>query len=144
MMRLPISIIALLGLASCHQREADQETQGWQLMPSSGAYEGNLTFNFADGQKTAFVARCNGSPWFMLYGGDYSNEPDYFTLNVDGHSWTLHVSRSEHGRGLFVDTAGPANAVAAATRRIEFQVGNWKRDIRPGPELAKFVQACKS
>ena len=143
MMRRAALLMIWIELVACDQTQNIPNTKGWHLAPAHGAYEGQLSYNFGDAEKTTFVAECNGDPWFMLVGGDYSAEANDFTVTADNHSWTLRVSRGEHGRGLFVDQIDPATAISAAKRRIEFAVGDWKRKLKPSPELTKFIRSCK-
>ena len=56
----------------------------------------------------------------------------------------LHVdtSQGEHGHYLPVELDDPVHAISKAKQRIVFQVGAWRREIRPGPPLTNFAADC--
>ena len=143
MVKHVVAVLALLPLLVCCDRpQSADENSGWHIRPEHGAYDGSLSYVFGDGEKTSFVAQCNGSPSFMLTGGNYALGAEYFTLVTDDTVWKLHTFQGTEHRGLFVEAAAPATAIANAQRKIEFVVGDWKRQISPGPELARFVRSC--
>jgi hypothetical protein len=114
---------------------------GWEYRPASGAYAASLSY-VDPGREIKFLASCNGEPNFLLAGGDYQVGATQFTLTVDQKSWILPTWQGEHGRGLWVDRHEQAKAIASAKRRIVFEVGNWRREIQPGPDLKAFAAAC--
>jgi hypothetical protein len=140
-MRSALLVLYLLPLAACNRSPANGVVAGWQLTPDHGAYQGKLQYNFGDTEQTALVVRCNGSPQFMLVGGNYPRA-DYFTLVADDRSWKLRTFQGVEHSALVVDQFAPSTAILKAKRRIEFIVGDWKRELRPSPELASFAGSC--
>src|SRR4051812_44829383 len=84
-----VTLLPFLLLAACNQSQATNDGAGWKLMPERGGYTGSLSYEFSDATRTAFVARCNGTPWFMLLGADYPEGAKQFILVADDGSWTL-------------------------------------------------------
>jgi hypothetical protein len=137
-MRTILASLALAFLLGC---SAKQPQSGWQYDRAHGAYEAWLYFRFGDGEGTTLIGSCEGEPAFMISGGAW--EASEFTLTVDDKSWTLPTSQGEHGHYLPVDLHTAQQAIANARRRIVFQVGNWRREIRPGGPLTSFVTDCE-
>jgi hypothetical protein len=133
---------AMIFTTSCDLSGSEQERAGWRYHKRSGGYASMLSYSFGDADRTRLAGMCNSEPTFVLVGGDYPEGTSKFTLIVDGMSWTLPASRGEHGRGLFVDQAEPNAAISRASRLISFEVGRWRRSLRPTPLLREFVRDC--
>jgi hypothetical protein len=101
-----------------------------------------LFYKFGDMEGTTLVGSCDGEPSFMMVNGAWPSDASQFTLTVDDRSWTLPTMQGEHGRYLPVELVDSQQAVAKAKRRIVFQVGNWRREIRPASPLTSFVTDC--
>jgi hypothetical protein len=135
-------VFASLALVFALGCSAKQPKSGWEYRPAHGAYAARLFYNFSDGEETTFIGSCAGVPSFMLAGGAWQLRAAQFTLTVDDRSWTLPTRQGEHGHYLPVDLQAPQQAIAKAKQRIVFQVGTWRREIRPGPPLTSFVTDC--
>jgi hypothetical protein len=68
--------------------------------------------------------------------------PQRHVLPADGKSWRFHSSQGEHGHSLVVSGHDANEAIANATTSIAFQVGNWRREIRPAAPLSRFASDC--
>src|SRR5579872_1666328 len=112
--------LAVIFIASC---TAKQPQSGWEYRPAHGAYAARLYFRFNDREDTTLIGSCEGEPSFAVAGGAW--RAPWFTLTVDGQSWTLPTGQGEHGHYLPVDLGTPNAAIANAKHRIAFQVGNW-------------------
>lgn len=124
-------------IAGC---QAKQPSSGWRY--HHGPYAVPLAYSFGDRDHTDFVGVCKPKLAFMIIGGGW--DADQFRLTVDGKSWTLPTSQGEHGHYLSVELDAPAQAISIARQRIVFQVGTWRREIRPGLHLTSFVVDCRS
>src|SRR4051812_46597082 len=136
-MRILFVSLALTLVVGCR---AKQPQSGWEYRPGHGAYAGSLYYRFGDGEGTTLIGSCEGEPSFMLTGGAWHSPQ--FTLTVDDRSWTMPARQGEHGRYLPVERHVPEQAIASARRRIVFQAGNWRREMRPGAPLTRFVADC--
>ncbi|HEX4736376.1 MAG TPA: hypothetical protein VH331_02320 [Allosphingosinicella sp.] len=119
---------------------AKQPKEGWSYQPAHGAYQAGLYYDFDDSQGTGFIGICAGEPQFMMAGGAW--EGGEFRLTVDGRSWSLPTRQGEHGHYLPAEDYLPAQAIANAKQRIVFEVGKWRRELRPSPALTSFVHDC--
>ncbi len=135
-MRMLFAALLLALLVGCGERQP----KGWEYRPAHGAYAASLSYSFDDGEGTRFARSCNGEPQFMLTGGVW--EGPEFTLTSGDKSWRFQTSQGEHGHYLVVEGREPNQAIAHATTEISFQVGKWRREIRPAEPLAKFVGDC--
>src|SRR4051812_32743792 len=138
-MRCLPTFLALALLVGC---SAKQPRSGWEYRPAHGAYAAWLYYRFGDGEGTTLIGSCEGEPSFMISGGAWQDGAPQFTLVVDDRSWALPTSQGEHGHYLPVDLYIPGRALAQARQRIVFQVGRWRREIRPGAALKSFVADC--
>jgi hypothetical protein len=146
-MRIWLAFFALL-IGGCNGTEntsngdrPHKTPTGWEYRPSHGAYDASLSY--VDGSReTKFFGSCNGEPVFFLMGGNYQAGATEFTLTVDDRSWRLPAWQGEHGRGLWVDRREQELAIANAKHHIVFQVGDWRSEIYPSPELTRFVSDC--
>lgn len=136
-MRTIFSALLLALLAGC--RGSDPKS-GWEYRTAHGAYSASLFYRFADGEGTTLIGSCNGEPSFMVDGGAWDG-PE-FSLTVDGKSWRFPTRQGEHGHYLEVEGQEANDAIAKATREISFQVGGWRRGMRPAGPLMKFVAGC--
>lgn len=140
-MRTTVALISILFVLGC---SAKQPKSGWEYRPPHGAYLPWLFYKFGDGEGTVFIGSCDPEPGFMLTGGAWDGPQ--FKLTVDGRSWILPTSQGEHGHYLtvdkFTDSDAPMRAVSNAKHSIAFQVGEWRREIRPAAALTRFVQDC--
>ena len=138
-----LTLVLLFLAVGCRPADpAAGDTAGWEYSLAHGAIASRLTYEWDDGERTALVGSCRGEPSYFLFGGNYKLGATQFTLTVDDQSWTLPASQGVEGRGLFVYRYAPTMAIGKAKRRIAFQVGNWRREVRPGPILANFVRDC--
>jgi hypothetical protein len=133
------SSLLLLLLLAC---SAKQSMVGWNYRPAHGAHEALLSYNFGDSENTKFIGECDGGQTYFLTGGDYPLGTSEFTLTVDNRSWTLPSFHRVENRCLFAGD-GREQAISHAQRRIVFQVGEWRRELKPGPLLRKFAADCK-
>jgi len=138
-MRLPIALL-MMSLAGCGRPNAGQQGGRWEYEPARGAYEARLKYVDAEG-KVAFFGLCDGGPAYILKSGEYA-DASQFALTVDGTTWTLPINYHAHGRMLMVDRYEQQSAIAHAKKQILFQIGDWKEEIRPSPELASFARDC--
>jgi hypothetical protein len=138
-MRTLFTSLALAFVLGC---SAKQPNSGWEYRPAHGASTAWLHYRFGDGEGTTLIGSCEGELSFMMAGGAWQSGVRQFTLTVDDRIWTLPTSQGEHGHYLPVDLHIPQQAIANAKRRIVFQVGNWRREIRPGAPLTSFVADC--
>jgi len=132
-----ITIVALMFFAGC---TAKQPSSGWQY--DRGPYAIPLRYSFDDPEHTDFVGICIPKRSFSIVGGAWNG--DQFTLTVDDNSWTLPTWQGEEGHSLPVELDTQVKAIASAKRHIVFQVGNWRREIKPEPVLAMFAVDCSS
>jgi hypothetical protein len=139
-MRAVFGAAILVATAACHS-EGQQEGR-WHLRPASAQAVARIDYEFGDSEHTRFIGRCDGSPIFILAGGDYTLNASQFTLIVDSKSWELRASQGEHSRFLGVETFAPAAAIIHAKRLITFRVGKWQRQFRPSPMLQQFSSQC--
>lgn len=136
-MRFVIACVALGLLVGCGPK---QPRSGWRY--DRGPFAVPLGYLFGDPEDTHFVGVCKPKLAFMIIGGAWEGEQ--FTLTIDGKSWALPTAQGEHGHYLPVEADPPRRAIAEAKRRIVFQVGSWRREIRPGPPLTTFLADCAS
>lgn len=134
------SLFAFLAPAFVLACSGKEPQPGWEYRPAHGANAAWLYYRFNDGEGTTLVGSCEGEPAFMMTGGAW--EAAQFTLTVDDRSWTLPTTQGEHGHYLPVDLHAPQQAIANAKRRIVFDAGKWRREIRPGVPLKTFVTDC--
>ena len=138
MVRTLIACLAALILAACGDQ---QRRTGWTYQPPRGAYEARVVY-VDDAHDLGFVGLCDAGPVYILKGGDYESRAPNYVLTVDDQRWTLPITYHEHGRMLMVDRFEQQMAIAHATKRIAFQVGNWTEVLTPSPELASFARDC--
>jgi hypothetical protein len=136
-MRALSAALLLTLLAGCRE---DQAKSGWEYRAAHGAYTASLSYRFDDGEGTTLIGSCDGEPQFMLTRGAWDG-PD-FRMTADGKSWRFHSSQGEHGHSLVVSGHDANEAIANATTSIAFQVGNWRREIRPAAPLSRFASDC--
>lgn len=136
-MRTLLPSLALAFVLGCTAR---QPQSGWEYRAAHGAYAAQLYYCFRDGEGTTLIGSCEGEPSFLMARGSW-NGPK-FTVTVDNKSWTLPTRQGEHGRYLPVDVLTANEAIAGAKQRIVFQVGSWRREIRPGAPLTSFAANC--
>jgi hypothetical protein len=115
---------------------------GWEYKRDK--YRNVAIFHFVDGEGTEFSGVCDIGPIFMLTGGNYPSGSETFDLTIDDRTWTLRVFKGRHGRGLPIDDPTFADRFARARNRITIRVGAWNRALKPAPELAWFVEQCRS
>lgn len=143
-MRAALLFLVLTFAASCGDIGRVQPKDArWEYQAARGAVATQLSYKFEDGEGTRLIGRCPGEPVFSLYGGGYETTlPPKFLLTVDDRSWTLPAWEGHHGRGLLVQRYEPNLAIGRAKHRIVFQVGDWRREVRPGPTLTDFMNGC--
>ena len=144
-MRVLIILLTASFLVSCRSHAAahaakasEPPPSGWTYRPGDGV---PLSYVSPDGA-IKFAGWCEGGPAYLLKGGDYKHARE-FTLTVDDKSWTLPLTRHAHGRYLRVGPNDASVAISGAKERIVFQVENWKREIRPAPEIAEVAASCR-
>ena len=143
-MRVLIILLTASLLVSCrshaaaHARASEPASSGWSYRPGEGV---PLSYVSPDGA-IKLAGWCEGGPAYLLKGGDYKHARD-FVLTVDGKSWTLPVTRHAHGRYLRVGPNDASATIARAKELIAFQVGNWRREIKPSPQIAEFAKTCR-
>ena len=135
-------LVASLGLAFLVGCGAKQPKSGWEYHPPANQSAASLDYRFNDGEGTVFIGSCEGEPSFIMAGGAWKLGAPQFTLSVDGSVWTLPTSQGEHGHYLPVELQASRHAIANARQRIVFQVGGWRREMRPGGPLRSFVKDC--
>lgn len=123
-MRLLIASMVLVLVAACG---AKQPTAEWRY--HRGTYAVPLVYDFGDSENTSFAGVCIPKRSFIIFGGGW--EGDRFTLTVDSESWTLPTWQGVEAHGLPVELNAPVQAIAGAKRRIVFQLGNWRRELKP-------------
>lgn len=136
-MRSGCAVLLIALLLGCRARQPES---GWDYRPASGAFEPVISYRFADADGTTFIGSCDGEPSFIVAQGDWDG-PE-FTLTADGRSWRFHTAQGEDGHYLSVDGYEANHAIATARAFVRFQVGNWRRDIRPSEPFRKFVEDC--
>jgi len=136
-MRIASVALLITCLGGC---SSGQPKSGWEYSPTSGAYEPRLAYRFSDADNTTLIGSCEGEPHFMMAYGNW--EGPEFTVTADGKSWRFHTSQSELGHYLVVDGYEANHAIANAATGISFQVGNWRRELKPAEPLRKFVADC--
>ena len=119
-------------------RASKPALSGWTYRPNEGV---PLSYVSPDGT-IKFAGWCERGPAYLLKGGDYKHAHE-FDLTVDDKSWTLPVTRHAHGRYLRVGPNDASAAIGNAKERIVFRVGDWRREIRPAPEIAQFASSCR-
>jgi hypothetical protein len=113
-------------------------TSRWTYRPKDDV---PLSYVSSDGA-IRLAGWCEGGAAYLLKGGDYKHAGE-FVLTVDDKSWTLPVTRHAHGHYLRFGPNDASAAIATAKERIAFQVGNWRREIKPAPEIAEFASNCE-
>ena len=144
-MRVLIILLTASLLVSCRSHAAAHAAKASKLAPSSWIYRPGdgvpLSYVSPDGA-IKFAGWCEGGPAYLLKGGDYNHARE-FVLTVDGKTWTLPVTRHAHGRYLRVGPNDASAAIGRAKELIVFQVGEWRREIKPTPEIAEFASTCR-
>ena len=142
-MRVALAFIAMVAAAACTgDGHNAKERAGWEYRPERGVYGARVIYKFLDGEETNLVGTCRGEPAFFLLGG-YYKPASYFKLTVDNQSWTLPLYPGTDGGGLSVSDHNQNLAISKAKRVIAFQVGDWRREVRPGSALLKFAADCR-
>jgi hypothetical protein len=146
-LKLPSALVAILltiEIAACDQHPVKAHIDpGWQV--TWQPVRNFVTYGFGDASGTYFSGICDIHPVFVLLRGGYGSGVSKFKLTIDGQSWTLNAFQGEHSRGLFVDDPSFADRFANAKNDITFETDDgWKRSFRPAPELARFIQECRS
>ena len=136
-MRVVITCLILLAVAACRAKEPGS---GWEYR--RGPYTLPLRYTFDGPEHADFVGICMPKRSFSIIGGAWEGRE--FTLTVDEKSWTLPTEQGVESHSLPVELDGPVQAIGNAKQRIVFQVGNWRREIRPAPPLSSFVADCRS
>lgn len=151
MKRASTAALILMIVSGCHQ-DSQKTKAGWQF--GSGGRGPRVSYNFGDYRKvtlpvpqaeeTVFAGTCDRTPIFLVTGGDYPLGTARFTLIVDDHSWSLRAFQGEHGRALFMDAPDVVAALRNAKNRVAFQVGSWRRELKPSRLIRRFVDECKA
>jgi hypothetical protein len=136
-MRLAITCLSIALVAGC---SAKQPSSGWKY--HRGPYTLPLSYTFDDPDHTEFVGVCIPRRSFSVIGGAWDGSQ--FTLTVDNKTWTLPTWQGVEGHSLPVDLGAAVQAIASAKHSIVFQVGNWRREIKPAPPLTDFVTDCSN
>lgn len=143
MLRMALCLMFVLASCSNEKKENSVRAPGWTAYLDK--YRNAVFFRFADRADTTFNGVCDSRPFFALYGGDYPDWSESFTLTIDRQSWNLSAFQGEHGRSLPVDDPQFVDLFRNAKQRISFRVGpNWVRSFRPSPLLRAFIDKCRA
>lgn len=138
MMQFSWMLVLLPLLVSC---DSSEPAAGWEYRPSEGGYP-KLIYRWEDADQTVLIGTCRTEPSYMLRGGKYRSNATQFTVTADDQSWILHITKHAHGRYLLIEQPDHVRAIGQAKRRVVFEVGNWRRELRPATPLATFDHAC--
>lgn len=143
--KLTFGIGLFAGLLACSPKRHYQGSvdPGWHH--GWDQYRNHVAYGFGDRAGSFFAGTCDRYPIFALLNGDYGWSGRTFVLTVDRKSWKRDIFYGTDGGGLMLDDPRFAEVFAKAKNRITFRVDNgWTREMKPAPELAQFVDQCRS
>jgi hypothetical protein len=144
---LLIAALAMALLPACQDRSQAQEApapratvapggeSGWHLVRSEGRL--TLVYPFPDGT-TQFLGLCDERPVFSyLIGEGPDGEP---SVVVDG----VRLKPEGVSSALFLDKPEDVERIARAKASITVELPGWRRELKPSPDIARFVAQCRA